>query len=647
MRRANLEKLKNAADKQQVQQHLNDSICSITTATTDVQKYWHSLKQCIQETTETMLGHQAPKKKQLWMTQHILDQMSEQRIYKNNNWEKYKEMQQKIREEIRKAKEKWMGEQYKQEKLDNWTNYIHKLFGAARTPAEKDQQVPEEALHILTSEVEYAIKTAKSGKACGPDTVHVELLKQLDIDNIRQLTNWYNQVYNSNNIPSDWLQSIFVAIPKKATSRKCKDYRLLSLMSHVLKVFLKVIQQRICCTCKNALKNTQFGFCKGLGTREAIFGLQILLQRCYEHQEEVYICFIDYEKAFDSVDHNRLATQLKQLGLDKNDINFIIALYWNQTAQLWYNNELTDPIPIQKGVRQGCPLSPILFNIYSEQIFDQTLADKNIGIKVNGQYINNIRYANDTALVADSEQDLQQILDEVAAEGQIWGLRINKKKTKVMKVSRTPSNTTIKLGNEKLEQVHRYKYLGGLIDDQLNHEVEIKSRIEQARQAITKWKTLLADRNLNTRLKLRTLKCYIWSILLYGVETWTLTTVTTKRLVAFEMWLYQRMLKIPWTAKITNAQVLQDMGTDRQLLKTIISRKCNYLGHIARNDHKYQLLQQILQGKIEGKKLPGRPKTTWLSNIKTWLQLTTAQTLHAVLDRDQYHREVAPAVSQH
>lgn len=113
-------------------------------------------------------------------------------------------------------------------------------------------------------------------------------------------------------------------------------------MSHVLKVFLKVIQQRIRSTCENTLKNTQFGFCKGLGTREAIFCLQILLQRCYEHQKEVYICFIDYEKAFDSVDHDRLAALLKQLGLDKNDINFIIALYWKQTAQLRYDNELTD-----------------------------------------------------------------------------------------------------------------------------------------------------------------------------------------------------------------------------------------------------------------------------------------------------------------
>lgn len=154
-----------------------------------------------------------------------------------------------------------------------------------------------------------------------------------------------------------------------------------------------------------------------------------------------------------------------------------------------------------------------------------------------------------------------------------------------------PNYKRNKLGSEKLKQVHRFKYLGVIIDDQLNHEVEIKSRIEQARQAFIKWKTLLADRNLSTSLKLRTLKCYIWSILLYGVETWTLTTTATKRIEPFEMWLYRRMLKIPWTAKTTNTQVLQDMGTVRQLLKTIISRKCYYLGHIARNDHKYQLIK--------------------------------------------------------
>jgi len=119
-------------------------------------------------------------------------------------------------------------------------------------------------------------------------------------------------------------------------------------MSHVLKVFLKVIQQRIRSTSEDALKNTQFGFCKGLGTKEAILCLHLLLQRCYEHQKELYICFIDYKKAIDSVDHNRLVAPLKEMGRDKNDTNFIIALYWKQTAQLRYDNKLTDPTPVQK-----------------------------------------------------------------------------------------------------------------------------------------------------------------------------------------------------------------------------------------------------------------------------------------------------------
>ena len=125
-----------------------------------------------------------------------------------------------------------------------------------------------------------------------------------------------------------------------------------------------------------------------------------------------------------------------------------------------------------------------------------------------------------------------------------------------MKISRIPSKIMIKLNNEKLEQVQNFKYLGVIINEQLNHELEIRSRIEQARNAFMKWKSCLTDKSLNHKLRLRTLKCYIWPILLYGVETWTLTT-TTKKLQAFEMWLYRRMLRISWMDRINQIKSKQ------------------------------------------------------------------------------------------
>ena len=104
------------------------------------------------------------------------------------------------------------------------------------------------------------------------------------------------------------------------------------------------------------------------------------------------------------------------------------------------------------------------------------------------------------------------------------------------------------------------------------------------------------------------LKCYVYSVLLYGVETWTLKAETLSKLQAFELWLYRRILKIPWTDKVTNEEVLRRMNTTADLVNIVKGRKLQYLGHIMRNRGRYELLQCILQGKIEGKKGPRTKK---------------------------------------
>lgn len=107
----------------------------------------------------------------------------------------------------------------------------------------------------------------------------------------------------------------------------------------------------------------------------------------------------------------------------------------------------------------------------------------------------------------------------------------------------------------------------------------------------------------------------MFSIVLYGVAAWTLTEEMCKRLEAFEMWAYRRMMKIPWTARVTNVEVLKRIGSKMLVLNTIKRRKMEYLGHVLRNG-KYQLLHNIIQGKIEGRRGAGRRRTSWLRNLR-------------------------------
>ena len=521
-----------------------------------------------------------------------------------------------------------------------WAKYVAELF-ESNSPPFRSQDLSEPAPGILHSEVRKALSEIKTRKASGPDDICPDILKLIEDENIHILVQLFNDIYNSGYIPRDWLKSTFIPIPKKPGARKCAEFRLISLMSQVLKVFLKIIHRRIRRKCEQDVSELQMGFRDGLGTREALFALSVLLQKCRDQQREVYLCFIDYTKAFDCVDHTTLLELLQRKGVDAQDLKIVQNLYEQQVASVKLENTETSIVPIGRGVRQGCVLSPMLFNMYSEVIFQNALDETEEGLKVNGKLVNNLRYADDTVIIADSPEGLQRLIDSILTSGDAMGLRINISKTKIMQISRNQNNNfNINIYGSPIEQVTKFKYLGSWICEDLNPEIEIRSRIEQARANFIKMRNLLTDRTLNLNIRFNFVRCYVHSTLLYGVEAWTLKVSSINKLEAFEMWVYRRMLRIPWTDHITNQEVLHRMNKDRTILETIKKRKTAYLGHVMRQD-KYRFLQLIMEGKIEGKRGPGRRQCSWLKNLRDWTGLDSNSLLRRAQDRDEFARIVA------
>ena len=293
-------------------------------------------------------------------------------------------------------------------------------------------------------------------------------------------------------------------------------------------------------------------------------------------------------------------------------------------------NEKTDTIEIRRGVRQGCILSPLIFNLYSEYIFREALDEIDEGILLNGERINNIRYADDTVIFADSIDGLQHLMSNLEDCSECYGLDMNISKTKLMIISKNNiQNCHITIKGKYLERVKRYTYLGTNINDQWDHSQEIKNRIERARAVYNKMAKLFTSHYLNINTKLRLLRCYVFSVLFYGVESWTLTETTSKKLEAFELWLYRRILRVSWTEKVTNSEILRRMNKEKEVLYTVKSRKLQYLGHIMRNECRYKLLQNILQGKVCGKRGVGRRRTSWLKNLRVWYSQTTTELFRA------------------
>ena len=194
---------------------------------------------------------------------------------------------------------------------------------------------------------------------------------------------------------------------------------------------LKVLQARLQQYVNRELPDVQAGFRKGRGTRDQIANIRWIIEKARVFQKNIYFCFIDYAKAFDCVDHNKLWKILQEMGIPDHLTCLLRNLYAGQEVTVKTGNGTKDCFEIGKGVRQGCILSHSLFNLYYI-MRNAGLEEAQAGIKIAGRNINNLTYADDTTLMAESEEELKSLLMKVKVESENVGLKLNIQKTKIM-----------------------------------------------------------------------------------------------------------------------------------------------------------------------------------------------------------------------
>ena len=209
---------------------------------------------------------------------------------------------------------------------------------------------------------------------------------------------------------------------------------------------------------------------------------------------------------------------------------------------------------------------------------------------------------------------------------------MNVKKTKTMIISKQPKGKRldIKVDNQSLEQVDKFKYLGTQINNDGKPDTEITNRISIAKSKFSSMSKLMISRRLSIPTKLKILKCYVFSIFMYGAESWTLSKVLESRIEAFEMWCLRRIGNISWKDKVSNKDVLTKLNTERQLLYDIQRRKLMYYGHIKRRNN---ILTTACEGKLSGKRPRGRPRNNWFGDVREWTKLSAYECTSMAADR--------------
>ena len=299
------------------------------------------------------------------------------------------------------------------------------------------------------------------------------------------------------------------------------------------------------------------------------------------------------------------------------------------------------------GVRQGCLLSPVLFNLYLERIMREALENHESSISIGGRDLSNLRFADDIDLIAGSNDELQELTNKLSDRSNAYGMELSSEKSKVMVNSHNKDiSVNIVMNDQKLEEVHSFKYLGSVITEDGSSDKDIGPRIGQATAAFTRLDTIWKSNTLSFNVKVTIFKTLIVSIFLYGCESWTLKADTCRRIQAFEMKAFRKLLRISYTEHKTNEfvrkRVEEFAGPQEQLLETVKRRKLTWYGHVNRHN---SLAKTIMQGFVEGTRRRGKQRKCWMDNIFEWTNMDLQVLLRQTEDREGW-RKITTASSR-
>ena len=505
--------------------------------------------------------------------------------------------------------------------LKTVTQHFSNLYKREGCEEEENQEINENSddpPSILQEEVRAAIRKMKNGKAGGADGILAEYFKLGEEEIAPILAKLFTKCLRQGRIPKDWNHAKIVLLHKKGSKEDLKNYRPISLLPIIYKTFMRIIGERLKTTLSSAQPREQAGFRKGFSTMDHIHTLQEIISKTNEYEMPLVLCFVDYAQAFDSVSTSSILQALQNQGVEAKYINLLRSIYKNATASVMLHEE-TEDFRIEKGVRQGDCLSPILFTSVLEDVF-KTLEWEEKGLRINGEYISHLRFADDIVLFGANGEELASRLQELNTAGRKIGLRINLSKTKVMYNS-FAAQAPIKLEDIPLDVCSEYTYLGQLVTTGEKSRInEVNRRIKLGWSAFGRNSHILKSK-MPMELKRKVFNQCILPILTYGSETWILNAAITQRLQTTQRSMERCMLGITRRDRKRNIWVRMKTGVT-DIIEKIKSLKWMWAGHVARrNDGRWT--SAVLNWTPRDVKRPRRrPKDRWNRDIIKYLGVT-------------------------
>ena len=379
---------------------------------------------------------------------------------------------------------------------------------------------------ITIREIKLNIKKLKNNKACGEDLILNEMIKSGSNILLPSIAKLFNMVLSNGKFPELWNTSLQSPIFKSGNHLDPNNYRGISITSCMGKLFTTILQSRLLSYLEdnNKLSPKQAAFRPGYSTTDHLYTLKSLINK-YVHvnKEKLFVCFVDFRKAFDKVWRNGLFVKLLRMGISGNFYNLIKHMYKTTKSKVKLPLGLSTIFEHNTGIKQGDGLSPLLFDVFINDlnnIFDDTCDPPKLGTLG----IHNLLYADDLIIMSTSKEGLQRGLDKLDTYCKTWHLEINSDKTKVMVLSKSgkiPKDFQAKYNKILIQNVKYYKYLGLILYNNGNFVKGTSDLKIRAQRAWFKCKSsLFSNSTNNVHLLLNLFDKLVKPILLYGVEIW-------------------------------------------------------------------------------------------------------------------------------
>lgn len=514
-----------------------------------------------------------------------------------------------------------------QQITERWKQYFEKLLNPWNTLDDdlqnREGTANEDKVTIEKEELIAALKRLKNGKAAGHDKITGEMLKKMGEWGIAMLLKLINEIAKQETIPKDWTIGMILPIYKKGDKHDCNNYRGITLLSVVSKVYEQIIENKLRKKIEPTLTETQSGFRKGRSAQDHIFSLKNIIGKTLKANKAVYMAFLDLQKAFDRVPRSHIWKSLQSRNVSTKLINIVKSLYKNTNNCVISRNMRSETFTTKEGVRQGGSLSPLLFITYMDDIIKesrkrtkQMYAGHRHLQTVN---VSELAFADDVVLLASSEENLRNNLlvwNEVLERK---GMKLNKEKTKVMVTSKEKRLINILIEGERIEQVDSFQYLGVSLEETGNNEKEIADRIAKTNNiyyAMSKGFT--NRREISRKTKMKVFKSIYVPVLTYGSESWVLSQQQERKIQAVEMKYLRRAIGVTRKDRIRNEQIREEL--EIQPISSIIENKqIGWWGHLQRLKDNIPV-KQIWEGRTQDRNRRGRPKKTWNNTVENILQ---------------------------